>query len=234
MKPDYFPYPEKKCDLMIGPTNTEKLVSLVLALSIQVGLGLALFSAADTGKPRPGTGDRQPGTVLVVNLIPLNELGSASGTDDDKGEAETAVSNAGKSTTRPAPRGAAETASLAQSDVKPRGALSGSPSASPPAMADLPSNEAIAWRALVQTHLAQYRLYPPGAAHDGQQGVALVQFTVDRHGNVSQAWVATSSGIASIDRETIAAILRAQPLPPFPSGWPETLDIRLPVAFRLS
>lgn len=219
---------------MIGPTNSEKLVSLFLALSIQVGLGLALFSAADTGKPRLGTEHRQPGQVLVVELIPLKTAGSALGKDEEHGDAVSAHADEGKTLPVSVSRGSKDNEGLAQSDLNPRSAQSGASSANVPSMSDLPSQEAAVWRQRVQTHLAQYRLYPPVAAHDGQQGVALVQFTVDRHGKVSEAWVATSSGIASIDYETIAAILRAQPLPPFPAGWPDTLDIRLPVAFRLS
>lgn len=219
---------------MIGPSNTEKLVSLFLALSIQVGLGIALFSAADHGKPRVGGGQREPGTVLVVELLPLSKAGDPSGKDDAGTDlpAHSAADSEAKAVAMP--RGDENGAGLAQSAQTPRSTSNGSPATTTPSMSDLPSEEAMVWRARVQAHLSQFRLYPANAAHDGEQGVALVQFTVDRHGNVSQAWVATSSGIAAIDKETIAAILRAQPLPPFPTGWPDTLDVRLPVAFRLS
>lgn len=218
---------------MIGPTNTEKAFSLFLALSIQVGLGYALLSASDIGKPLTGTGNRDPGSVLVVELIPLNKAGYTLSADKILGDATPQFAAEGEARPAAIPKSSSDVEGIAQSDAKPLGSETGAPSSSTPAMTDLPSHEAMAWRARVQTHLSRYRLYPPGAAYDGQQGIALVQFTVNRQGSVSQAWVATSSGIAAIDQETIAAILRAQPLPPFPAGWPDTLDIRLPVAFRL-
>ena len=56
---------------------------------------------------------------------------------------------------------------------------------------------------------------------------------MNRDGSVASAWLETTSGVAEIDREAVAAIIRAQPLPPFPTGWPDQLDISLPVSFKL-
>lgn len=218
---------------MIGPSNPERLFSLFLALSIQVGIGLALFSVADIGEPRFGGDERARGSVLVVELIPLNRVGNPD-SSSDPGASLAAVPSTGE------PIGANhKKADIAGADRGPSADSASSPSrgaqtTSTPVMTDFASADALAWRARVQSHLSRYRLYPPGAASGGQQGFALVQFTVGRDGTVTDAWIASSSGIADIDRETIAAILRAQPLPPFPAGWPDKLDVSLPVAFRLS
>lgn len=218
---------------MVGPTNFERLVSLGLALSIQVAIGWVIFAVPDRGEFRPGGISVERGAPLAVTLIPLERTDKLveARRSNENAPGPVTTSNAKQPTPR-SPLGAAN-APFAQSSDAVRKPMVDATASSTFAANNLPSDEALAWRGRVETHLARYRLYPPGAASGGQQGIALIQFTVDRNGHVGQVWIAASSGVADIDRETIAAILRAQPLPVFPAGWPDRLDVRLPVSFRL-
>lgn len=218
---------------MIGPTNFERLVSLALALSIQVAIGWALFAADDRGEFRTGGTTIERGAPLAVTLVPLEPAETLQeARRGEKSESGFASITDARHAPAGSPLGMADAPSAQSSDAMRKPAIDAR-APSGPAANNLPSDEALAWRGRVETHLARYRLYPPAAASEGQQGVALIQFTVDRNGRVGQVWIAASSGVADIDRETIAAILRAQPLPVFPAGWPDRLDVRLPVSFRL-
>jgi len=82
---------------------------------------------------------------------------------------------------------------------------------------------------LLISHIARYQRYPSGAKR--LAGNVSVQFVLNRDGRLDDAWVRSSSGHAVLDREAIAAILRAQPLPKIPSELPERLSISLQLAF---
>jgi protein TonB len=59
-----------------------------------------------------------------------------------------------------------------------------------------------------------------------------IQFVMSRNGRLRSAWILASSGYAALDREAIATIQRAQPLPAIPAELPEQLTVTLPVAFH--
>lgn len=220
---------------MIGSNKAERLGSMLLTLSIHIGLGVALFSAVQTGMPPAARNAGASGSALVVELIPLEhraQTGRAPARETIHQITPSRIGKLAASTVAPA---ASETVEHHAAALRSNGmSRETRETTSPVSAADLSSQEAVAWRARVQSHLARYRIYPAHAAMDGRHGIADVQFTVNRNGAVSDAWIASSSGTSEIDRETIAAILRAQPLPVFPSGWPETLDVSLSVSFRLN
>lgn len=88
------------------------------------------------------------------------------------------------------------------------------------------------WQSLLQAHLERRKRYPRSAQLRKQQGVPWVSFTMDREGNVSDVKLHRPSGVASLDKEVVALVKRAEPLPVPPeevSG--ETLSMTLPVAF---
>lgn len=63
-----------------------------------------------------------------------------------------------------------------------------------------------------------------------------VSFSVDAQGRVSNVTLQIRSGTASLDREAVAVVSRAQPLPPPP---PEMLQkgavrVRMPIDFNLA
>jgi protein TonB len=87
---------------------------------------------------------------------------------------------------------------------------------------------------LIAAQLERYKRYPPIAQRRGEQGVALLRFTLDRTGNVSNSRIERSSGHPELDAEVLALVRRAAPLPQIPADIAaNTLDIEVPVSFAL-
>lgn len=87
---------------------------------------------------------------------------------------------------------------------------------------------------LIAAQLERYKHYPDLAKKRGDQGVALLRFTLDRDGNASNARIERSAGHAELDDEAIALLRRAAPLPQIPADIAaNTLDIVVPVSFAL-
>ncbi|RJF77906.1 energy transducer TonB family protein [Rhodopseudomonas palustris] len=97
------------------------------------------------------------------------------------------------------------------------------------AAAALPS-----YRDRLAAHLARYKQYPSASKSAGEQGTALLSFTVGRSGQVLASRLARSSGHPALDAETLAMIRRAQPLPSFPPEMTQaSLSFTVPVNFSL-
>jgi protein TonB len=91
-----------------------------------------------------------------------------------------------------------------------------------------------AYRERLAAHLQRFKQYPSAAKAAGEQGTAMLTFTVDRHGRVLASRLARSSGHAALDAETMAMIRRAQPLPAFPPEMKQaSLSFTVPVHFSL-
>jgi periplasmic protein TonB len=112
-----------------------------------------------------------------------------------------------------------------------------SPTASARSPSLAPAHTATAvptWQGLLLSRLEQFKRYPAAAQYRHQQGVAYLRFTMDRKGNVLSARVEKSSGVASLDEETLALIHRAEPLPvPPPDVAGDPIELVVPVEFRL-
>lgn len=97
-----------------------------------------------------------------------------------------------------------------------------------------PSNAVPTWQALLLARLERFKRYPYEAQIYREEGVADLHFTMDRQGRVLSATIVRSSGFDALDRETLALIQRAQPLPPPP---PEVtgnvIQLTVPVQFFL-
>jgi protein TonB len=90
------------------------------------------------------------------------------------------------------------------------------------------------WRDLVMARLQSAKRYPGGAEARRAQGTATLSFSVDRSGRVISSAIAKSSGHADLDREVLAMIRRAEPLPPFPAAMPQSVvQLSVPVRFAL-
>jgi protein TonB len=83
-------------------------------------------------------------------------------------------------------------------------------------------------------HIENYRHFPDDARRDRQEGTVDVLFAMDRNGLVLGIWVKRSSGYPALDREAVATVLRAQPLPAIPSELPAPLNITLPIDYGLT
>ena len=91
-----------------------------------------------------------------------------------------------------------------------------------------------AYRDLLAAHLQRYKQYPSAAKAAGEQGTAMLSFTVSRTGHVLSSRLARSSGHADLDAETMAMIRRAQPLPAFPRDIPQaSMSFTVPVRFAI-
>jgi periplasmic protein TonB len=90
------------------------------------------------------------------------------------------------------------------------------------------------WITAVTRRLEQYKRYPSRARDQGQEGVVLLGFAVDRTGHVLSHEIVQSSGHPDLDAEASSMIERAQPLPAFPDNMTQDqLDLTVPVRFYL-
>ena len=87
------------------------------------------------------------------------------------------------------------------------------------------------WRSQLVARLERYKRYPSEAR--GDVGVTQVAFRVDRSGGVHGVRIARSSGSNLLDRETLALVERAQPMPAPPSGISDSeLSVIAPVRYN--
>lgn len=83
--------------------------------------------------------------------------------------------------------------------------------------------------ARLREHLLRFMHFP------GAEGVATLRFFIDRSGHVVRAEIATSSGSDAVDREALALLQRADPLPPIPDELRmQTFGALLPVAYQFT
>ncbi|NIF58110.1 energy transducer TonB [Enterobacter sp. Ap-916] len=69
------------------------------------------------------------------------------------------------------------------------------------------------WESRVKGHLNRFKRYPGDARQRARTGIAVVTFTVDAAGKIVASSLTGSSGTRSLDREAVAVLERAQPLP---------------------
>lgn len=106
----------------------------------------------------------------------------------------------------------------------------------PPAQPAPPAAEASSapreWRARLLAHLDQNKRYPAIAERQRQEGVVHIRFTMDRAGRVLSSAITRGSGRPMLDREALAMLQRAQPLPAPPADEPgDVIEIATHVDF---
>ena len=74
------------------------------------------------------------------------------------------------------------------------------------------------WQQKLYLQLEKEKRYPRSARRMRRQGVPTVTFTMDRQGNVQDVLLINSSGTNSLDKEAVALVYRAQPLPRPPAS----------------
>jgi periplasmic protein TonB len=90
------------------------------------------------------------------------------------------------------------------------------------------------WHRKIALQVERHKGYPPAARARHETGIAELAFTLDRNGKVLSSRVVRSSGIASLDQETIDTVRRAQPFPSPPANMPgETFDFTVPIRFNI-
>lgn len=94
----------------------------------------------------------------------------------------------------------------------------------------------LSWESQVKGMLNRSKRYPPDAQRRRRTGMPQVSFSVDRQGRVSGLTLNAPSGTASLDREALAVVMRAQPLPPPPDGMLRQgqVQVTMPIDFNLA
>lgn len=90
----------------------------------------------------------------------------------------------------------------------------------------------VSWQQALHAHLEREKRYPRQARRLKKKGMPVIRFTMDRDGNVLDVDLVKSSGTASLDKEAIELVGRAQPLVKPPSSVKGTrLTLTLPINF---
>ena len=93
------------------------------------------------------------------------------------------------------------------------------------------SDDVSNYRGIVAARLARNKHFPPDARRAGQEGRAVVSFTIDGGGRVARVALVRPTGIASLDREAQAMVNRSSPFPPPPAQRP--MRFTVPVSFDI-
>ena len=102
-----------------------------------------------------------------------------------------------------------------------------------PVPAPVPSPEASAgYRALLSAWLESHKRYPDAARQRGEEGRAVLRFSVDRSGRVLDYAVTSSSGYPDLD-QSVEEMMRGANLPPFPAGMTQP-QMQVSVTIRFS
>ena len=104
-----------------------------------------------------------------------------------------------------------------------------------PVPAPVPSSEVSpGYRALLSAWLESHKHYPDSARQRGEEGRAVLRFTVDRSGRVLDFAVAQSSGYPDLD-SSIEQMMRGALLPPFPASMAQQrIDVSVTIRFSLA
>ena len=90
------------------------------------------------------------------------------------------------------------------------------------------------WKSRLVATLERSKRYPSEARARGEQGVAQLAFSIDRHGGVHHARIVSSSGFSALNEATLALVERAQPLPtPPPELGGAEIAIVVPIRYNI-
>lgn len=87
-------------------------------------------------------------------------------------------------------------------------------------------NAVPSWKSALVARLERYKRYPPDEQSRGELRVVRLAFSVDRSGGVHRPHILRGSGSSSFDRESLALVERAAPMPPPP---PEITGAQIPI-----
>jgi periplasmic protein TonB len=199
-----------------------------LAGAVVVGVHLTVISAFLYTHPSEEIGDSS--SIVTIDLAPSEDI-------IDQPEVAPQPEVEQKPETPPPPE---ETETMVAPEEKPPEKIE--QQKPPPPPPPMPARSkggtqnpvAPSWETGLMKHLQQYKRYPAGAQERGEEGIALLSFSVDRTGHVLEHRVVQSSGHPDLDAEVSAMIERAQPLPPFPPSMLQPkLNLTVPIRFSL-
>jgi periplasmic protein TonB len=106
--------------------------------------------------------------------------------------------------------------------------------ASAPQPTKTPPKSVVRWQGLLAIHIERFKRYPAAARAHHDEGVVTVEFTIDRGGHVLESHIVKTSGVETLDQETLALLERAQPLPRPPENVRDNdLSFVAPVRFNI-
>ena len=101
-------------------------------------------------------------------------------------------------------------------------------------LAAAPQNARPNYLARLKAHLLPHRRYPEQARIWRLQGTAHIRFSLNGNGDIQKRQIHQTSGHVLLDKEALALLRRAEPMPPPPLKTGETLfHITLPILFAL-
>lgn len=90
------------------------------------------------------------------------------------------------------------------------------------------------WQHALFGWLASHKTYPEEARRRGEEGRAVLRFTVDRTGRVLAVELVTGTGSRLLD-DAARAMLRGGALPPFPASMPQPqVTVTVQIRYRLT
>ncbi len=90
------------------------------------------------------------------------------------------------------------------------------------------------WESALVGHIERFKRYPPEARARGEHGSVRLAFTIDRDGWVRESRILETSGSPELDRECLAMLARAQPMPKPPrQAQTSELSFVVPIRFNI-
>ena len=98
----------------------------------------------------------------------------------------------------------------------------------------VPSHVKATWQSVLLGHLERHKRYPRKARRNRQEAVVTVRVRINRDGSVVSYQLEQPSAYDALNKETLALIKRAEPLPPPPPEMDgDTIEFVVPVVFTL-
>jgi TonB family protein len=92
------------------------------------------------------------------------------------------------------------------------------------------SSAYLAWKTQVYARIDQSKTYPSSAEAKGEGGTVILTFSLDRQGRLTASRIVRSSGSATLDKEALDTLQRAQPFPSPPTE--VAVPVRLSIPMR--
>ncbi|MES1944045.1 TonB family protein [Salinisphaera sp. PC39] len=183
-------------------------------------------------KPEPETDpapEPAPAETTDADLEPLPEQGTPAPAESRPPPAAAPQPKTTETTTQQAP--APTTAAPSSHRAAPAETATAPRQSAPSRMS---SATRLTFQQRLLAYLERHKRYPRAARRRRQQGIAHVRFTMNRAGQVLDASLERGAGFDILDREALALLERAQPLPRIPDEIDrDELEIVVPIEFSL-